>query len=73
VVLQDIADRVNEILIEAVKADDFSHAIFGVDAARGGKAEVAGIFWADFNDLAQSLQCKRNTADSRTHAITRAR
>ena len=52
---QDIADRINEVFVEAVRNNDYTHPIFWVDAARGGHDEVAGIFWCDFEDLAVSV------------------
>jgi len=52
--LEDIAEKLNNILVEAIKKNNFKHAIFQVDARRGGRAEVAGIFWNDYVDLHQS-------------------
>jgi len=52
---QDIADRINEVFVEAVRNNDYTHPIFWVDAARGGHDEVAGIFWCDFEDLMVSV------------------
>jgi len=55
ITLEDIAERLNQLLVEAVNKNDYSHAIFQADASRGGTAEVAGIFWADFQDLKASI------------------
>lgn len=42
---QVLAESVNRILIEALKAEDFSHPIFRIGENRGGDYPVGGIFW----------------------------
>ncbi|MFC1576426.1 tetratricopeptide repeat protein [Candidatus Omnitrophota bacterium] len=52
---KNIVERINEVLMNAIQNDDFSHSIFDVDFERGGNAEVAGIFWTSFDaSLAKS-------------------
>lgn len=46
-----VAKLLNNILIESVKKEDFSHPIFYVSFSRGGLDPFAGIFWADLNEL----------------------
>ncbi|MBU2101875.1 MAG: UTP--glucose-1-phosphate uridylyltransferase, partial [Candidatus Omnitrophica bacterium] len=51
---EQIAEKLNQLLIAAAKKNDFSHTMFDIDKMRGGKAEVAGIFWNDFKYLQNS-------------------
>lgn len=51
---QSCAKLLNEILIESVKKDDFTHPIFYISQTRGGINPFAGIFWADINELLTS-------------------
>ncbi len=51
---QQMAKLLNNILVESVKKDDFSHPIFYVSQSRGGLDPFAGIFWADLNELLES-------------------
>jgi len=46
-----IADYLNELAASAVDKNDYSHPIFWIDSARGGRDEAGGIFWADYRDL----------------------
>jgi len=46
--LKHLADRLNQIFVDALKAGDLkTHPIFHVDEERGGRHEVGGIFWGD--------------------------
>jgi len=54
ITLKDLADHINEVFLDAVKREDYSHAIFWVDRTRGGDDEVGGIFWSDYDDLMNS-------------------
>ena len=42
-----LADRINEVLVHAVKSGDFSDPCFFVGPARGGNHPVGGTFWTD--------------------------
>lgn len=54
--LQHLADRLNQIFVEALKTGDLkTHAIFHVDKERGGRHEVGGIFWGALALLEGSL------------------
>ena len=48
------AKLLNQILIESVQKDDFSHPIFYISQARGGLDPFAGIFWADIDEVLES-------------------
>jgi len=47
--LQDISDRMNKILFEAVKNNDFTHPIFGQD----------GVLWTRFESIMDSEHAKK--------------
>ena len=44
--LKHLADRLNQIFVDAIKSKDLKkHPIFNVDEGRGGHHDVGGIFW----------------------------
>ncbi len=51
---QNCAKLLNEILLESVRKEDFSHPIFYISQTRGGINPFAGIFWADIDELMES-------------------
>ncbi len=57
ITLEEIAQRLNDLLMKAVSRNNFSHPIFQIGASRltdkAAAPEVGGIFWNDFNDLAR--------------------
>lgn len=52
--LGDLVDYLNELLIQAVEADDFSHPIFNVGISRGGDQSIGGILWEDISEILKS-------------------
>jgi hypothetical protein len=51
-----LADRINEILIDAVTSGDYSDSIFHVGHSRGGPHSFGGIFWEDASEIRSSAQ-----------------
>jgi len=47
-----ITEYLNRTAHEGISKKDYSHPIFWVDASRGGRDEVGGVFWAHYPDLA---------------------
>jgi len=56
VYVEDIVSYLNQLLIEAVSKDDFSHPIFYVGHSRGGEHTIGGVLWEDLSELANSKQ-----------------
>lgn len=52
-----LADRINEVLVHAVKNGDFSDPCFFVGPARGGSRPVGGTYWTD---ATAELHCSDN-------------
>lgn len=50
-----LADKINGILVEAVKSKNFSDRIFRVGESRNGPHQVGGIFWEDASRLFGSV------------------
>ncbi len=53
---KDISDYMNELLIQAVRDNNFEHPIFNVSYKRGGDKAIGGIFWIDDSELLQSAR-----------------
>lgn len=54
--VKEIADHLNDLLIYAVKNDDFSHVIFQIGRSRGGYAEVGGPLWTDIQEMKETTK-----------------
>lgn len=50
----EIADHMNELLIEAVKRENYTHPVFQVGQRRGGAGSRGGALWEDLSDMMQS-------------------
>ncbi len=54
--LKKLSDRLNNIFISSLKAEDLeNHPIFHVDRVRGGRHEIGGIFWGDYTLIEGSI------------------
>lgn len=56
--IEDLVDYLNELLIEAIIRDDFSHPIFQAGYLRGGEHSQGGVLWADIEELLQSRHAR---------------
>ncbi len=57
--LNDIADYLNKKLVEAVRQNNFSHPIFQVGAARGGRNSIGGVLWEDVSEMQRSRSASK--------------
>jgi hypothetical protein len=48
---EDLAVYLNRVVQESVRNNDYSGPLFWVDASRGGRDPVGGIFWSHYPDL----------------------
>ena len=49
-----LADKINDVLIHAVKSGDYSDPCFCISLARGGSHTVGGTYWTDAGELSPS-------------------
>ncbi len=56
--IEDLVTYLNELLIEAVESNDFSHSIFQAGYLRGGPHSQGGVLWADMQELLQSKNAR---------------
>jgi hypothetical protein len=56
--LQEIADYLNELLIIAVRENDFTHPVFRAGRSRGGKFPIGGVLWEDVSQMMQSKNAR---------------
>ncbi|MCH9633981.1 MAG: hypothetical protein S4CHLAM7_07150 [Chlamydiae bacterium] len=54
VYVEDIVEHLNELLVKAVREEDYSHPIFHIGKSRRGEHEIGGVVWEDFSQIASS-------------------